>query len=372
MTMKWKNNILNLKAYTPGRTIDEVKKTYGLEQVTKLASNENPYGYSSYAKEALLASSSNYALYPDGSANLLKEALVKHIGLPKEQVILGNGSDEIIAMIARALLEPGVNTVMAKPTFSQYKHNAIVEKAEIREIPLLKDGNHDLAAMIAAIDENTSVVWVCTPNNPTGIYITEKELIDFLDQVPQGILVVLDEAYAEYVVADDYPNSTALLNKYSNLIILHTFSKIYGLASFRVGYGIASKEIIMKLEPLREPFNVNSLAQLISVAALADQEFVKDCKEKNRVGMQQYYDFCEEERLFYYPSQGNFILIDVKEDSDEVFHYLMSKGYIIRSGKALGFPTFIRVTIGTEEQNANIIAEIRTYLASTQNSKVKS
>ncbi|MEH6944034.1 histidinol-phosphate transaminase [Bacillus sp. JJ722] len=368
--MKWKNNILNLKAYTPGRTIEEVKKTYGLEQVTKLASNENPYGYSLHAKEALLTSSSNYALYPDGSANLLKGALTKHIGLPKEQVILGNGSDEIIAMIARALLEPGVNTVMATPTFSQYKHNAIVEKAEIREVPL-KDGKHDLDAMIAAIDENTSVVWVCTPNNPTGIYITEQELIKFLDQVPQGVLVVLDEAYSEYVVADDYPNSTALLNKYSNLVILHTFSKIYGLASFRVGYGIASKEVTTKLEPLREPFNVNTLAQLIAVAALEDQAFVKDCREKNREGMQQYYDFCKEEGLFYYPSQGNFILIDVNEDSDEVFHYLMSKGFIIRSGKALGFPTFIRVTIGTEEQNANIIAEIRTYLA-TRNSEVKS
>ncbi|WP_042346391.1 histidinol-phosphate transaminase [Bacillus massiliigorillae] len=369
--MKWKNNILNLKAYTPGRTIDEVKKTYGLEQVTKLASNENPYGSSSSVREAILAASSNYALYPDGSATLLKEALAEHIGLPKEQVILGNGSDEIIAMIARALLKPGVNTVMATPTFSQYKHNAIVENAEIREV-ILQDGKHDLEAMLAAIDENTAVVWVCTPNNPTGVYIPESELVQFLNQVPADVLVVLDEAYAEYVVAEDYPNSTTLLNKHSNLIILRTFSKIYGLASFRVGYGIATKEVVAKLEPIREPFNVNSLAQVIAAVALSDQDFVKDCSAKNRVGMQQYYDFCNEEGLFYYPSQGNFILIDMSVDSDEVFQYLMSKGYIIRSGKALGFPTFIRVTIGTEEQNANIIAEIRTYLASTQKSKVKS
>ncbi|MGM9922686.1 MAG: histidinol-phosphate transaminase [Bacillus sp. (in: firmicutes)] len=367
--MKWKSNILNLKAYTPGRTIDEVKKAYGLERVTKLASNENPYGYSPKIKEALLQASSEYALYPDGGAALLKETLSEFVGLPKEQLILGNGSDEIIAMVAKALLKPGVNTVMATPTFSQYKHNAIMENAEIREIPL-KDGNHDLDAMLAAIDNDTAVVWVCTPNNPTGTYINEHDLVSFLDSVPKDVLVVLDEAYAEYVVAEDYPDSIKLLKRYPNLLILHTFSKIYGLASFRIGYGIGTRDVIAKLEPIREPFNVNALAQTIAAAALADQEFVGECREKNRKGMQQYYDFCQEAGLFYYPAQGNFILIDVKVDSDEVFQYLMSKGYIIRSGKALGFPTFIRVTIGTEEQNEGIIAEMRAYLASTKGTEL--
>lgn len=371
MKMKWKNNILDLKAYTPGRTIDEVKKAYGLESVTKLASNENPYGTSPAVKNALLQASTDYALYPDGSARVLKEAIAEYIGLPTNQVILGNGSDEVIAMVSRALLDENVNTVMATPTFSQYKHNAIVEGAELRQIPLL-DGKHDLEAMIEAIDEKTAVVWICSPNNPTGIYIPEQELRAFLDRVPQDVLVVLDEAYAEYVVEDDYANSLELLSLYPNILILHTFSKIYGLASFRVGYGVASQDVIAKLEPIREPFNVNTIAQTIAVAALGDQTFVQECKRKNRIGMQQYYTFCEEEGLFYYPSQGNFILIDMKVDSDEVFHYLMSKGYIIRSGKALGFPTFIRVTIGTEEQNARIIAEIRTYLAAHSKTTINS
>lgn len=360
--MKWKNNVLNLKAYQPGRTIDQVKKQYGLHSVTKLASNENPFGCSPKVTEALQEGSFQYALYPDGSANLLKEALAKNKGFSKEQIILGNGSDEIINIIARCLLQPGTNTVMATPTFSQYKHNAIIEGAEIREIPL-KNGNHDLGNMLDSIDENTAVVWICTPNNPTGVYIQDDDLLPFLDAVPKDVLVVLDEAYAEYVVAEDYSNCSSLIEKYPNIIVLHTFSKIYGMASFRVGYGISNIEVITKLEPVREPFNVNALAQVTAATALEDQQFIEECKLKNRLGLQQFYDFCEEQQLFYFPSQANFILIDVKVDSDEVFQYLMSKGYIIRSGKALGFPTFIRVTIGTKEQNEGIIEELRVFMA---------
>lgn len=367
--MKWKSNILNLKPYLPGRTIDQVKKEFGLQQVTKLASNENPFGYSSKVTEALANNPINFALYPDGSTAVLKEALVKHTGFSKEQLIVGNGSDEIIQIIARCLLYPGVNTVMATPTFSQYKHNAIVEGAEIREIPLV-DGQHDLQAMLQAVDEMTSVVWLCTPNNPSSVYIPEEELLRFLNQIPEDVLVVIDEAYSEYVVAADYHNSTSLLKKYPNVLVMHTFSKIYGLASFRVGYGISSKEVIDKLEPVREPFNINSLAQIIAVAALEDQSFIEECKRKNREGLQQYYDFCDEAGLFYYPSQGNFILIDFQRDSDEVFEYLMSKGYIVRSGRALGFPGFIRVTVGSKEQNDGMIAEFQALLATTVGERV--
>ena len=295
--MKWKNTILNLKAYQPGRTIDQVKKEFGLNSVVKLASNENPFGYSQKVTETLDKMTRRFELYPDGSANVLKEALSKEKGFTKEQFILGNGSDEIINIIARSLLKPGVNTVMATPTFSQYKHNAIVEGAEIREIPL-KDGNHDLLAMLSAIDENTAVVWICTPNNPTGVYIKENDLISFLDAVPTDVLVVLDEAYAEYVVADDYYHTSTLLEKYQNIIVLHTFSKIYGMASFRVGYGISNSEVISKLEPVREPFNVNTLAQFAAASALEDQEFIENCKINNRQGMEQFYDFCREQQLF--------------------------------------------------------------------------
>lgn len=366
--MKWKSNILNLKAYQPGRSIEEVKKEYGLQSITKLASNENPYGYSSKVLPAIQNHAANFALYPEGSASALKNALSKRYNIQKNQFLIGNGSDEIICIISRSLLRPGTNTVMASPTFSQYKHNAIVENAEYREIPL-KNGSHDLEAMLEAIDEQTTIVWLCTPNNPSGVYIPENELIAFLDAVPQEVLVVLDEAYREYVTAKDYPNSHELLKKYSNIIILQTFSKIYGLASFRVGYAIAHSEIIARLEPVREPFNVNTLAQCVAIAALDDQDFVEECREKNRLGLQQFYDFCEEEELDYYPSQGNFILIDFKMNGDDVFFHLMSKGYIVRSGVALGFPTAIRVTVGTKEQNQGIIAEMKALLDLNKMSK---
>ena len=361
--MKWKTNILDLKAYQPGRSTEAVKKEFGLDNITKLASNENPYGYSLKVLEFLQEKPSEFAIYPDGNGSVLKEALSQFYNLPEEQFLLGNGSDEIIGIISRSILRPGINTVMATPSFSQYKHNAIVENAECREIPLTADGNHDLDAMLAAIDENTGIVWLCTPNNPSGVYIAERDLIPFLEAVPKDVLVVLDEAYREYVVAEDYPDSLEIIEKYPNVIVLHTFSKIYGLASFRVGYAIADKEVIAKLNPVREPFNVNTFGQWVSVAALNDQEFVEACRGKNREGIQQYYDFCEEEKLSYYPSQGNFILIDFAMNGDEVFQYLMSKGYIVRSGVALGFPSFVRITVGTKEQNEGIISELRGLLA---------
>ncbi|MBD3110397.1 histidinol-phosphate transaminase [Bacillus sp. AGMB 02131] len=365
--MKWKTNILDLKAYQPGRSTEAVKKEFGLDNITKLASNENPYGYSLKVLETLQEKPSQFAIYPDGNGSVLKEALSRFYNLPEDRFLLGNGSDEIIGIISRSILRPGINTVMATPSFSQYKHNAIVENAEVREIPLTKEGDHDLNAMLEAIDENTGVVWLCTPNNPSGVYIAEGDLIPFLEAVPKDVVVVLDEAYREYVVAEDYPDSLQLVEKYPNVIVLHTFSKIYGLASFRVGYAIANEEVIAKLNPVREPFNVNTFGQWVSVAALEDQDFVESCREKNREGLQQYYSFCEEEKLSYYPSQANFILIDFGISGDDVFHYLMSKGYIVRSGVALGFPTCVRITVGTKEQNDGIISELRGLLAEKRN-----
>ncbi|GAE43484.1 biosynthetic aromatic amino acid aminotransferase beta [Mesobacillus boroniphilus JCM 21738] len=265
-------------------------------------------------------------------------------------------------MIARGLLTPETKTVMAAPTFPQYKHNGIIEGCEIAEIPLV-NGAHDLDGMAAAIDDRTTVVWLCSPNNPTGVYITEEELTAFMARVPSHVLVVLDEAYFEYVNAEDYHDSLRLLKQYQNLIILRTFSKIYGLASFRVGYGIAHEETISALEPVREPFNVNSLAQAAAMAALDDQNFVEECKIENQAGLEQFYQFCDSAGLSYYPSQGNFILIDFKRDGQEVFQYLLERGYIIRSGTALGFPTCVRITIGSKEQNQGIIDVIKQFLS---------
>lgn len=359
--MKWKERLLHLTPYQPGKSIDEVKKQYGLDKITKLASNENPFGCSERVHAVINQSSSNFPLYPDGYASDLRDAMANHLHISPEQLIFGNGSDEIIQIISRSLLGAGMNTVMAAPTFPQYKHNAVIEGAEIREVPL-KNGEHDLEGMLAAIDEATAVVWVCNPNNPTGHYLPENCLKSFLEKVPADTLVVLDEAYYEYVVAEDYCESLELLNQYPNVIILRTLSKIYGLASLRIGYGISQPEIIRALEPVREPFNVNRFAQLAATAAIEDQEYLENCKQKNRQGLEQFYSFCNENGLEYYPSQGNFILIDFKTDGNEVFQFLLERGYIVRSGKALGFPTSVRVTVGSKEQNEGVLKVLGQFL----------
>lgn len=360
--MRWKEQLLTLNPYQPGKSIDAVKKQYNLDQIVKLASNENPYGCSKEVLAALQTNTTSSAIYPDGYATNFREQLAAFLQVDEDELILGNGSDNLIQLISRVLLHPLASTVMATPTFSQYRHNAVIEGAVIKEVPLV-NGEHDLESMLSAIDEQTNVIWVCSPNNPTGTYIPEKRLISFLEKVPPHILVVLDEAYYEYVVAEDYYDSIRLTGKYENLIVLRTFSKIYGLAALRVGYGVANQAIIKALEPAREPFNVNSLGQIAASAAIMDQEFIALCKEKNRLGLAQFYDFCDQNQLDYFPSQTNFILIDFKVDGDIVFQYLLEKGFIVRSGKALGFPTFVRITVGTKEQNEMLLSLISKFLA---------
>ncbi|MCL6571919.1 MAG: histidinol-phosphate transaminase [Bacillus sp. (in: Bacteria)] len=360
--MRWKEQLLTLNPYQPGKSIDSVKKQYNLNQIVKLASNENPYGCSKEVTTTLQANTTSLATYPDGYATNLREQLATFLQVDEEGLILGNGSDNLIQLISRALLHPLASTIMATPTFSQYKHNAVIEGAIIKEVPLV-NGEHNLDAMLSAIDEQTNVIWVCSPNNPTGTYIPENRLISFLEKVPPHILVVLDEAYYEYVVAKDYYESISLTRKYENLIVLRTFSKIYGLAALRVGYGVANHAIIKALEPTREPFNVNSVGKLAASVAITDQKFIDLCKEKNRFGLTQFYDFCEQNQLEFFPSQTNFILIDFKVDSDIVFQYLLEKGYIVRSGKALGFPTSVRITVGTKEQNEKLLSLISKFLA---------
>ncbi|MBS4191031.1 histidinol-phosphate transaminase [Bacillus sp. FJAT-49705] len=352
--MKWKQQLLELTPYQPGKSIDDVMRQYGLEKIVKLASNENPFGCSEKVIAAIKCSAASFPIYPDGYATNLREALVNHFNLSPAQFIFGNGADNIIQIISRAFLSSETNTVMAKQTFSQYKHNAVIDGAEIKEIPLI-DGEHDLNGMLEAIDEKTAVVWVCNPNNPTGTYISENRLKAFIEKVPSDTLIVVDEAYVDYVVADDYCESIKLLDQFPNLIILRTFSKIYGLASLRVGYGISHPEIIKTLEPAREPFNVNTIGQAAAKAAIEDQPYAEICKQKNREGLEQFYRFCEENGLDYYPSQANFILIDFKKDGNAVFQFLLEHGFIVRSGKALGFPTSVRVTVGSKEQNEGVI-----------------
>ena len=352
--MKWKQQILGMKAYQPGKPIEEVKKMYGLDEVVKLASNENPFGSSPKVAEFIKAYHENNAIYPDGYAQNLRTAVAEHLNVAENELIFGNGSDDLIAIITRALLYPGVNTVMADPSFSQYWHNAEIEGAEVRKVPCV-DGVHDLDAMLAAIDDNTSVVWVCNPNNPTGTIVTGDALTAFIKKVPSDVLIVLDEAYIEYVTSKEHKPTLHFFREYENVILLRTFSKAYGLASFRVGYGIAQASTIAKLDPVRAPFNNTILSQQVAIAALEDQAFIDNCVTVNEAGKKQYYAWCEERGMNYFPSETNFVLFEVKADSQVVFEELMKRGFIIRSGAALGIPGYIRVTVGTEAQNAKFL-----------------
>lgn len=356
-----KPQIVNLPVYQPGKPIEEVKRELGLEEVIKLASNENPYGCSPKARAAIEAEFSNLSLYPDGSAAELTEVLAGHHGVNRDQVIFGCGSDEIIALITRAFFLPGDETIMADSTFSVYKSNADIEGAVSIEVPL-QNGTHDLQAMLGEIGEKTKAVWICNPNNPTGTIVSNAELISFLDQVPANVLVVLDEAYAEYVTDPEYSNGIKLLSKYPNLIVLRTFSKIYGLASLRIGYGVGQPNVIKLINQVREPFNTSRIGQAAAKASVTDHAFVSECREKNREGIVYLNKQFDRLGLSYFPAHGNFIMVDVKSPAVEMFQSLLKLGIIVRSGFGK-YPNHIRVTVGSAEQNAKFITALEHVLS---------
>ncbi|EZH67602.1 histidinol-phosphate aminotransferase [Bacillaceae bacterium JMAK1] len=352
MTLKQSMN--ELRPYEPGRPIEAVKEQYGLTEVIKLASNENPYGVSEKVSE-FLAAPKMTQIYPDGHASTIRKAVAEHLNVDEEQLLFGAGSDEVILFLCRAMLGPGTNSVMPTPSFSQYKHNATVEGSEVIEVPVTAEGDHDLERMLASINEETRIVWVCNPNNPTGNYINKEDFVSFLERVPEHVLVVSDEAYLEYVEASDYPDTLSLLDRFSNLLLLRTFSKMYGLANLRLGYAVGRSEFISKIEPIRPPFNTTTFAQEAGVKALADQSFVQACYEKNKVERDRLRAFFEDKGYYVFPSQTNFLLVDLKKNGNDVFQALMQKGIIVRSGVPLGFPTSIRVSLGTKEENDKFI-----------------
>ncbi|CAH1194333.1 Histidinol-phosphate aminotransferase [Paenibacillus auburnensis] len=358
--MNPKPNIVNLPVYKPGKPIEEVKKELGLDEVIKLASNENPYGASPSAKAAIIADLDNLFLYPDGSAADLTAALASHLGVQSDNIIFGCGSDEIIALIARAFFLPGDETIMADQTFSVYKSNADIESAVTIEVPLV-DGTHDLDGMLARVTERTKVIWICNPNNPTGTIVPEEALVKFLNAVPAGVMVVLDEAYFEYVTDPSYSDGIRLLDQYPNLVVLRTFSKIYGLAALRIGYGVASPQIINLINKVREPFNTSRLAQAGALAALADQDYVEECRRLNSEGIVQLEGEFKRLGLKSFPAHGNFIMVDVRKPATEVFDALLRLGIIVRAGHRL-YPTCIRVTVGSAEQNKSFITALEQTL----------
>lgn len=355
-----KPHIVNLPVYQPGKPIEDVKRELGLTEVIKLASNENPFGCSPRVQAVLKEEIANISLYPDGSAVELAGALAEYHHVNSDQIIFGCGSDEIIALIARAFFLPGDESVMADQTFSVYKSNADIEGAKSIEVPL-KDGVHDLEGMLQAIGPKTKIVWICNPNNPTGTIVPNSELTSFLDRVPEQVLVVLDEAYAEYVADPTYSDSISLLEKYSNLVVLRTFSKIYGLASLRIGYGVGQPGVIKLINQVREPFNTSRFAQAAAKASLADLEFVAACKARNREGIGYLNEQFDRLGLEYFPAHGNFIMVNVKTKATEMFQSLLRLGIIVRAGFPV-YPNHIRVTVGSAEQNAKFISALEQVL----------
>jgi histidinol-phosphate aminotransferase len=356
-----KKNIVHLPVYKPGKPMEEVKRELGLTEVIKLASNENPFGCSPKAKEAIIANIDQSSIYPDGGAVELTAAVAKHFNVAPDQVIFGAGSDEIILMLARAYLVPGDETVMAFPTFPQYKHNAEIEGAVCIEVPL-KHGTHDLPAMLDKINDRTKIVWLCNPNNPTGTMNSHQEVVNFLNAVPAHVLVVLDEAYAEYNVSGEYPDSIQLVSQFKNTIVLRTFSKIYGLASLRIGYGIGHPEVIRSVNQVREPFNTTGFAQKAALAAIQDDQFINDCRDANAKGIVYLSEKFEEMQLPFYPAHGNFMMVDVQRSGALVFDSLLRKGIIIRHDPTWQLPTMIRVTVGSQEQNEKFINALQQAL----------
>ena len=350
-----------LSPYQGGKPIEELQRELGLENIVKLASNENPLGPSPKVLEAIAAASADLSRYPDGNGFVLKQALAKDLSLSAEQITLGNGSNDLLELIARAYLREGTSAVFSQHAFVVYQLATSASGARAIVTPA-KNWGHDLNAMLEAIADDTRVVFVANPNNPTGTYIDEAELVDFLDKVPADIIVVLDEAYFEYIDGPNAVDGAALLKHYPNLIVTRSFSKAYGLAALRVGYALSNEAIADILNRVRAPFNVNSLALAAATAALADDDYLQQSRQINRQGTAQLQQACNELGLNFIPSVGNFIAIEFERDTSELYQQLLQLGVIVRPVGGYEMPNHLRVSIGLEEENTAFINGLKQLL----------
>jgi len=353
-----------IKPYVPGKPVEEVERELGLKNVIKMASNENPLGPSLRAVETMRSNLKKMHIYPDGNCYYLKEALAAKLDLKTDQLIFGNGSDEILSFLTLDYINQGDEAVMVKPSFSEYDFAMRLMGGTPRQVPLVgPDFSYDFEAILEAVNEKTRLVFICSPNNPTGSIVKKKDLDSFIERLPDNVLLVLDQAYIEYVDNEDHPTGLDYVEQGMPVILLRTFSKLYGLAGLRIGYGIAPAEIIGELNRVREPFNVNAMAQAAALAALDDNYHLQRSRKLVGESRKQFVEGLSEMGLKPVPDQANFCFIDLKVDSREVFKAMMQKGVIVRTGDIFGFPTYIRVTYGTEEQNKRFLAALKEVLA---------
>jgi histidinol-phosphate aminotransferase len=354
--------VQKLVPYTPGKPVEELERELGLSQIIKLASNENPLGPSQQVQNAIEQAVLEISRYPDGNGFKLKTALARKWGVSLDQITLGNGSNEILELVARTFLTPDLNVVFSQHAFAVYPLVTQAVGATAQVVPA-RDYGHDLVAMRACINEQTRLVFIANPNNPTGTLLSADELEAFIADLPEQVICVLDEAYYEYVDPDRRANSVAWLEQYPNLLVTRTFSKAYGLAGLRVGYGLGSTEMTDLLNRVRQPFNNNSLALAAAEAALADGEYLQQAVTLNNAGMRQLEQAFFELNLEWIPSAGNFISVDFKREALPIYQALLERGVIVRPVANYEMPTFLRVSIGTEAENQQFIAALTDVLA---------
>ncbi len=353
--------IAGLKPYQPGKPIDELARELGISDIVKLASNENPRGPGERVRQAIREEMAQLSRYPDGSGYKLKRALSRTLGVQDNQITLGNGSNDVLDLIARVAIGPGQSGIIAEHSFVVYRLAITCAGGTIVEVPAV-DFGADLDGMLERIDATTQVIFIANPNNPTGTWVTENELTGFLGEVPQHVWVVLDEAYFEYAHELAYPDATALLADHPNLIVTRTFSKIHGLASLRVGYSVSSPEFADLLNRARQPFNVNSFGLAAATAALDDQEYVSESRALNQSGMAQLEAGLHDLGLATIPSLGNFLAVDCHRSGVEVFDALLTQGVIARPIAEYGLPNHLRVSIGLPEENERFLNALADVL----------
>ncbi len=357
MSINVHKDIASLSPYVPGKPIDELQRELGLARIIKLASNENPLGPSPKALAVLADAAATLHRYPDGGGYKLRTGLADRWKVSLDQVILGNGSDEILGMLARAFLSPGDDAVMADNTFVIYKMEVTAAHGTPVIVPL-KDGRHDLDAMAKAVTPRTKLLFVCNPNNPTGTMVSAAEIDALMASVPSHVIVVFDEAYCEYVRDPHFPDSLGYVRQGRHAIVLRTFSKIYGLAGLRIGYGVTTSEIAGYLNRVRPPFNANSLAQRAALAALGDEEHVAKSRAMNQAEMASVRAGLAALGLTPLPSEANFVYFDAGRDGRVLFEALLREGVIVRHIEG----NHLRVTIGLPEENRHFLQALKTVL----------
>ncbi|HEU4403400.1 MAG TPA: histidinol-phosphate transaminase [Candidatus Polarisedimenticolia bacterium] len=361
MSIRIPAHIGEISPYVPGTPIEEAERRSGLRQVVKLASNENPLGPSPRALQAIRDVASGVHRYPDGSGQALRQALADDIGFPATQIVLGNGSTELLEIAAKVFLSAQRGAVVAEPAFIIYRLAVRAMGAPLRLVPL-KNERHDLERMAAACDDSTALVYIGNPNNPTGTSVSCSEMEEYLARLPRHVLTIVDEAYSDYVEASDYPSCLEYLKAGHNLVILRTFSKIHGLAGMRIGYAVSSREVAVALDAVRSPFNTSVLAQAAARAALSDAEHVARSRAENSREARYLAGEFRRRGIDFVPTVANFFLVRTRTKGETLYRRLLSLGVIIRPMEPYGYQDAVRVSIGTRAENERFLTTLDQVL----------